>query len=141
MKANTEEEPPARRRDRVTKTQSLPDCQGYSESLSQIKHDNKKKYHSQKVKRHKINEERLNCSLDGKQKKSFRRRRFSLKSVGGRRHLNESCPDLENSDARIEESPTYNPEMNQVDSIDLNTLLLFRDLSIDEVDFIEINFD
>jgi len=56
--------------------------------------------------------------------------------------LNESCPDLartiNNPVARVEQNPR--PEMDQVDSIDLNTARMFSDLSRDEVDFIEINF-
>ena len=138
LKTKTEEreEPSMRRRERITKTQSLPVCRD-SESFRLRRQDSKQKHHSQKV-----NDERLNCPLERKQKKSFSRRRFSLKSLSGRGQLNESCPDLEgtinNPVARVEQNPR--PEVDQVDSIDLNTARMFSDLSRDEVDFIEINF-
>ena len=133
-----------RQKVRVTKTLSLP--------ARDVQHDQgpgrkfkKQKYHSQKIRSTNINKDMVDSSLERKQYKQFSKRRFSLKNPSERRKLNESCPDLKKTIDDLEapdtESSISSPECDEVDSVDPNTLHLFRDLSLCEVEFIEINFE
>ena len=125
-------------RDRVTKTTSLPSC-GHSlyTAPTPLKPFKKRKYHSQKVKSPGFDEFQLENVNNSKPKKKLTRRKLSLRnvrSIGGR--LNESCPDLK-SDLYF----NFNYGVDGVDAVDGNTLQLFRDISVVDVEFIEINFE
>jgi len=121
--------------DRVTKTTSLPPCRD-STIYTVIPHQpfKKRKYNSQKVKTPSFDEFQLE-NFNSRPKKKLARRKLSLKNLGARR-LNESCPDFK-SDFYFNFT---NDGVDRVDAVDVNTLQLFRDISVAEVEFIEINF-
>merc|ERR1712018_955281 len=101
-----------------------------SDSELQSKGFKKRKYHSEKVKRPKVDKE-------GNQKEKTTRRKLSLRNVAGERgDFTKSCPELDTNNNHI-----YGTGQDQVDSVDFNTLRLFRNLSIGEVEIIEINFE
>ena len=122
-------------RDRVTKTTSLPPCRhSLYTAPAPFKPFKKRKYHSQKVKSPSFDEFQLE-NYNSKPKKKLTRRKLSLRNVGasgGR--LNESCPNLK-SDLY------FNNGVDGVDAVDVNTVQLFRDISVNDVEFIEINFE
>ena len=124
-----------RERDRVTKTTSLPPCRdstiySYSVPHKPFKPFKKRKYHSQKGKSPSFDEFQLE-NFNSKPKKKLTRRKLSLRSVGTGR-LNKSCPDFY--------SDYNNDGVDRVDAVDVNTFHLFRDISVAEVEFVEINF-
>lgn len=129
---------------RVTKSLSLP-ARDIQHDQGQGRKFKKQKYHSQKIRSTNINKNMVDSSLERKQYKQFSKRRFSLKNPSERGKLNESCPDfnktIDDLEARDTQSPISSPECDEVDSVDPNTLHLFRDLSLCEVEFIEINFE
>ena len=124
-----------RERDRVAKTTSLPPCRDSTVYSVPLKPFKKRKYHSQKDKTRSFNEFQLD-NFNSKPKKKLTRRKLSLRNVGGRR-LNESCPDFK-SDFYL--NFKYDDGVDRVDAVDVNTFRLFRDISVAEVEFIEINF-
>merc|ERR1711953_913879 len=117
--------------DRVTKTISLPPCRDSTVSPVPHKPFKKRKYHSQKDKTHNFEEFQLG-NINSKPKKKLSRRKLSLRNVGARR-LNESCPDLKSEFY----SNFNNNGVDRVDAVDVNSLQLFRDISVAELEFIE----
>merc|ERR1712203_494005 len=111
-----------------------------TKTLLRIKQYKKRKYHSERVKRpgvHKDQSEVFDSTLEGKQKEKFNRRKFSLRNVAGeKRILTKSCPDLDTTYDDI-----YGTPHREVDAVDFNTLKLFRNLSVGEVETIEIHFE
>ena len=121
-----------RQRDRVTKTTSLPPPRDSTIYTAPLKPFKKRKYHSQKVKNPSFDEFQLDNSNSKPRKKSTRRK-FSLRNVGARGRLNESCPDF---------IFNFNDGVDAIDAVDVNTFQLFRnDISVPDVEFIEINFE
>ena len=126
-----------RQKVRVTKTLSLP-ARDIQHDQGQSRKFKKQKYHSQKIRSTNINKDMVDSSLERKQYKQFSKRRFSLKNASEKRKLNESCPDLNKTIDDLEapetESSISSPVCDKVDSVDPNTLHMFRDLSLCEVE-------
>jgi len=121
--------------DKLTKTVSLPSCRHSTSYNVPLKPFKKRKYHSQKVKSPGFDEVQLE-NFNLKPKKKLTRRKSTLRNVEASGRFNDSCPDLNSDFYR-----NFNNGVDAVDAIDINTFQLFRDVSVTDVEFIEINFE
>ena len=117
--------------DKLTKTASLPPCRHSTIYNVPLKPFKKRKYHSQKVKSPNFDEVQLE-NFNLKPKKKLTRRKSTLRNS----EKLKSCPDLK-SDFYL----NFNNGVDAVDAVDINTFQLFRDVSVTDVEFIEINFE